>query len=101
MKRLIMLAALTVGLFASGAAYAGEQTVRLAVGNMYCASCPYTVQKSLSAVPGVSKADVSYKDKSAVVTFDDQKTNVQALIDAATKAGYPTKLAAAATPKTQ
>jgi mercuric ion binding protein len=68
---------------------------------MYCAACPWTVKKALSAVPGVTKAEVSYKDKSAVVTFDDQKANVQALIDAVTKAGYPTKLAAAATPKTQ
>jgi mercuric ion binding protein len=65
---------------------------------MYCASCPHIVQKSLSAVPGVSKVVVSYEEKTAVVTFDDQKTNVQALIDAATKAGYPTKLALAATP---
>lgn len=101
MKRLIAIAALAVGLLASGAAYAAEQTVKLAVGNMYCASCPLTVQKSLSAVPGVSKVAVSFKDKSAVVTFDDQKTTVQAFIDAATNAGYPTKLAAAPTTKTQ
>jgi mercuric ion binding protein len=68
---------------------------------MYCASCPLAVKKALSAVPGVIKAEVSYKDKSALVTFDDQKASVQALIDAATNAGYPTKLAAAAAPKTQ
>jgi mercuric ion binding protein len=101
MKGLITLGALAAGLLACGAAYAAEQTVKLAVGNMYCASCPLTVQKSLSAVPGVSKVAVSFKDKSAVVTFDDQKTTVQALIDAATNAGYPTKLAAAPTTKTQ
>lgn len=100
MQRLISLAALGAALVASGTASAGEQTLKLAVGNMYCATCPLTVKKALSAVPGVTKADVSYKDKSAVVTFDDQKATVQALIDAATKAGYPTKLAAAA-PKTQ
>jgi mercuric ion binding protein len=101
MKRLVILVALTAGLLAPGAVLAAEQTVRLAVSNMYCGSCPLTVKKALSAVPGVTKADVSYKDKSAVVTFDDQKANVQALIDAVTKAGYPTKLAAAAAPKTQ
>ena len=101
MKRLITLAALTAGLLLSGAAQAAEQTVKLAVSNMYCAACPLTVKKSLSAVPGVSKVTVSFEQKSAEVTFDNQKANVQALIDAATKAGYPTKLAAAATPKTQ
>ncbi|MGE0854216.1 MAG: mercury resistance system periplasmic binding protein MerP [Hyphomicrobiaceae bacterium] len=101
MKRLVTLLAFAAGFLASGIAVAAERTVTLAVGNMYCASCPLTVKKALSAVPGVIKADVSYKDRSAVVTFDDQKASVQALIDAATKAGYPTKLAAAAAPVTK
>jgi mercuric ion binding protein len=101
MKRLIALAALATGLLASGAAYAGEQTVKLAVSGMYCSACPLTVQKALSAVPGVSKVTVSFEQKSATVSFDDKKTNVQALIKATTNAGYESKLAEAATPKTQ
>jgi periplasmic mercuric ion binding protein len=100
-KHLITLAALAGGLLASGAAYADEQTVQLAVSGMYCATCPLTVKKSLSAVAGVSKVAVSFEQKSATVTFDDKKTNVQALIKATTDAGYATKLAQAATPKTQ
>jgi periplasmic mercuric ion binding protein len=40
-------------------------------------------------VPGVAKAVVSYADKTAVVTFDDAKTAVPALINATTNAGYP------------
>jgi periplasmic mercuric ion binding protein len=43
-------------------------------------------------VPGVSKAVVSYADKTAVVTFDDAKTAVRALITATTNAGYPSAL---------
>jgi periplasmic mercuric ion binding protein len=101
MKRLITLAALATSLLASGAAYAGEQTVQLAVSGMYCGTCPLTVKKSLSAVPGVSKVAVSYEQKSATVTFDDKKTNVQALIKATTDAGYASKLPEAQAPKTQ
>ena len=101
MKPLITLAALAIGLLASSAAYAGEQTVKLAVSGMYCAACPITVQKSLSAVPGVSKVTVSFEQKSATVTFDDKKTDVEALIKATTDAGYASKLAEAAMPKTQ
>jgi mercuric ion binding protein len=41
------------------------------------------------AVPGVSKAVVSYKDKTAVVTYDDSRTDVTALTHATTEAGYP------------
>lgn len=101
MKRLATLAALSIGLLASGAAFAAEQTVTLSVANMSCATCPPTVRKALSAVPGVTKVVVSLEQMSAVVTFDDQKATIAALTAAATNAGYPTKLAAAAATKTQ
>ena len=100
MKRLATLAVLTAGVLTSGTAFPAEQTVKLAVSNMYCATCPHIVEKSLSAVPGVTKVSVSYREKSAVVTFNDEKTNPQDLINAVTGAGYPSKLALA-TPKTQ
>jgi copper chaperone CopZ len=41
---------------------------------------------------GVTKAVVSYADKTAVVTFDDAQTAVPALIAATTNAGYPSAL---------
>jgi mercuric ion binding protein len=78
-----------LSLLASSAALAGEKTVTLRVENMYCSACPITVKSSLEAVPGVAKAVVSYPDKTAVVTFDDAKTAVPALINATTNAGYP------------
>lgn len=75
------------GLLASPTALAGEKTITLTVKNMYCA--PHTVKSSLEAVSGVTKAVVSYKDKTAVVTYDDTKTNANALTAATTNAGYP------------
>ena len=78
-----------VSLLASSAAFAGESTVTLAVQNMYCSACPITVKSSLEAVPGVVRVVVSYPDKTAVVTFDDAKTGIPALIAATTNAGYP------------
>jgi len=82
----------SLSLFASSAALAGEKTVTLRVENMYCSAYPITVKSSLEAVSGVTKAVVSYADKTAVVTFDDAKTALPALIDATTKAGYPSAL---------
>jgi mercuric ion binding protein len=70
-------------------AFAGQKTVTLAVRNMYCAACPAIVKSSLTAVPGVTSVAVSYGRKTAVVTFDDAKTNVSALVTATTNAGYP------------
>ena len=59
---------------------------------MNCATCPITVKKSLENVDGVENAKVTYKPKLAVVSFDDTKTNINALIAATTKAGYPSNL---------
>lgn len=89
MSRLLACAILGLGTMASSAAMAGEQNVTLAVSNMYCAACPHTVKASLEAVSGVSKVVVSYKDKTAIVTYDDAKTDVKALTEATTDAGYP------------
>lgn len=89
MNKLLISAALVASVLASSAALATEKTITLAVTNMYCAACPSIVRKSLEAVPGVSKAVVSYKDKTAIVTFDDTRTDVTALTRATTEAGYP------------
>jgi len=89
MNKLLVSTAFMLGLFTSSVALAAEKTVTLAVQNMYCAACPHTVKASLEAVPGVTKVAVSYKDKTAIVTFDDAKTGVNALTTATTNAGYP------------
>jgi mercuric ion binding protein len=56
---------------------------------MYCADCPFIVKKSLEGIPGVARVAVSFKDKTATVTYDDARTDVKALSAATTNAGYP------------
>ena len=89
MTKLFASVAFGLGLLASSATLASEKIVTLTVQNMYCAACPSTVKKSLEAVPGVVKAIVSYRDKTAVVTYDGTKADVRALTTATTNAGYP------------
>jgi mercuric ion binding protein len=89
MSKLFAAIALAVGVLTSSATFAAEKTIALAVKNMYCADCPFIVRKSLEAVPGVSKAVVSYKEKTAIVTYDDTRVDVTALTRATTEAGYP------------
>src|ERR1700730_3423514 len=79
MLKLLSMAAFGVGLVASSSVLAAEKTVTLAVKNMYCAACPGTVKN----------VAVSAEDKTAVVTFDDSKAEVDALVKATTNAGYP------------
>jgi mercuric ion binding protein len=78
-----------LGLVASSPLLAAERTVTLAVQNMDCAECPFIVRKSLEAVPGVGNVSVSYRDKTAIVSYDDAGADVKALTAATTNAGYP------------
>jgi mercuric ion binding protein len=77
------------GMLASSSAVAAERTITLAVQNMFCADCPFIVKKSLEAVPGVARATVSFKDKTATVAYEDGRADVKSLTDATTNAGYP------------
>ena len=90
-NKLMTSSVFALGLLASSAAFAGEKTVTLSVQNMYCAACPHTVKASLEAVPGVAKVAVSYQEKTAIVTYDDGKTDVKGLTAATTNAGYPSE----------
>jgi periplasmic mercuric ion binding protein len=89
MIRYLVSTIFALGLIGCSAALAAERTVTLAVQNMFCAACPHTVKSSLQSVPGVKAVSVSYEDKTAVVTFDDAKANVEALTTATRNAGYP------------
>ena len=57
--------------------WAATQTVTLSVPGMTCSTCPITVKKAISKVEGVSKIDVTFETREAVVTFDDAKGTAQ------------------------
>ena len=75
--------------FAAASAPAAPRQVTLTVPTMDCATCPVTIRVALLKVPGVSKAVVSYKHRTAQVFFDDAKADVAALTRATEGAGYP------------
>jgi periplasmic mercuric ion binding protein len=89
MNKLPAFVAVIAGVLAASAAVAAEKTITLAVQHMTCAACPRTVKASLQRVPGVTNVVVSAEDKTAVVTYDDSKAQVDALVRATTNAGYP------------
>jgi mercuric ion binding protein len=87
MKKLLALAA-ALSMLASPV-WAALQTVTLAVPGMTCPVCPITVKKALTRVDGVTKTEVNFDKRQAVVTYDDAKTNVETLTKATADAGYP------------
>ncbi len=92
MKTLLKTVTLAATLIAAGSALADQQTVTLAVKNMTCASCPYIVKQSLVAVLGVSDVKVLFKNKIAIVTFEDSTTTITALTAATTNNGFPSEV---------
>lgn len=85
-------AALVILLLLAAPAWSATKTVTLSVPSMDCPVCPITVKKSLSKVQGVSKTEVSFERREAIVSFDDTQTSVETLIKATTNAGYPSTL---------
>lgn len=72
--------------------YTAPQTTTLDVPGMNCAACPLTVKTALSRVDGVSEVKVSYKDKQAIVIYDDEITDPDSLTKATANAGYPSSV---------
>ena len=58
------------------------RTVTLDVQGMDCAGCVLGVRTVLKRLPGVSKAEVTYETRRAVVTYDPAKVTVEQMIAA-------------------
>lgn len=64
------------------------QTVRLSITGMHCASCVQTIQKALSRLPGVAKANVNLATEEATAMFDPERVDRNDLVRAVEGAGY-------------
>ena len=93
MNKPLSAAAIAAAILINGHALAAQRSVTLAVDGMTCVSCPYIVKQTLAGVPGVSDVTVSFPRKTAVVTFDDGKTNASELTAATTtNIGFPSRV---------
>ncbi len=94
LQRILLALALTGGFH--GPAMPAETVVdrslrqaTLAVENMSCALCKYTVENALRQVEGVRSAEVDMEKAVAGVTYDPAKVRIDALVKAVSDAGYP------------
>jgi mercuric transport protein len=88
-------------------AFAGEtggsaaiSQVTLSVRNITCAACSVTVKKGLTRVDGVKDAKVTSIPPQAMVTYDPAKVRVEQLVEATTKAGFPSTFRMSKRPRT-
>jgi periplasmic mercuric ion binding protein len=93
MKKHLIGAGLIWMLLGGTAVFAAEQTVKLDIQGMSCPSCPYQVESALKGVDGVISAKASLLKGSAVVKYDDAKTDIAALKKATEDVGFPSSLA--------
>ncbi len=67
-------------------------TITLNIGGMTCGGCVNSVTKVLENLNGVEKADVSLENAHAVITYDADKIQTAALIEAVEDAGFDASL---------
>lgn len=60
----------------------------LKIGGMTCSGCVNSVTRALTAVPGVTRADVDLAAARATVTYDAAKTSPAALRAVIEAAGF-------------
>jgi copper chaperone CopZ len=71
-----------------GGINAPAERVVIGVEGMYCDSCAAGIKAMLKRTPGVISAEVSYKQKEAVVEYDSQKTTPEKIVEAINNLGY-------------
>lgn len=72
----------------SGSAIAAETTTTLKVSGWHCGGCGNRTAKAIKALDGVADATSDVKAKTLTVTYDDEKTNTDAVEEAITALKY-------------
>ena len=64
------------------------QTLKMNVSGMTCGNCSRSVERKLSATPGVSKATVDLVNACATVDYDAAVVKPETLADAVRQLGF-------------
>ena len=80
MRKILVLALLVAASYA-------DKKIEILVPSMHCPLCTAIVRKAALSVEGVKKADVSLKERKAVIRADD-KVDEKELLKAVDATGY-------------
>ncbi|WP_340818394.1 heavy metal translocating P-type ATPase [Methanolobus sp. WCC4] len=64
------------------------RTITADIGEMTCATCAQTVERSLSSIPGVQKANVNFAASKATISYDPSAASVDDMKAAVHDSGY-------------
>ena len=79
---LVFIMALTI------VSFAGEKKVEIKIDGMTCTGCVNKVKTSLEKADGVKSAEFSLKNSSAVILYDDSRTDESSLKKAINSTGF-------------
>jgi Cu+-exporting ATPase len=65
-----------------------KEKISIPLTGMSCASCAATVEKAISEIAGVSKANVNLASEKASMEYDPDKVKVETIIKAVSQSGY-------------
>ena len=86
--RLVLLAALLFGAWATTDAKPVKKTVTFNVETMHCENCKQKIERNLAYEKGVLDLKINLEKKTVAVTYDIAKTDEKKLADALKKLGY-------------
>jgi Cu+-exporting ATPase len=67
---------------------AEEGKLTFAIQGMHCASCAGTIEKKLSALPGMRSVRINFAEDTGTVEFDSEKLGRDEIFEAVREAGY-------------
>ncbi len=85
MKKIILMAST---LLMTQITWAKSQKACFKVEGMTCTACTVTMKVAINTLDGISDIDVSLKKKSAVVDYDDSKTDSVKIKEKIDSVGY-------------
>ena len=65
-----------------------NQTQLIKIDGMTCGGCVASVYNATADIDGLDDRSIELIDNQATVTFDDSKTNVEAIVSAIEDAGF-------------
>jgi periplasmic mercuric ion binding protein len=95
-KSLLFALTTSASLMVAAPSMSAEQTARIEVTGLFCASCPYIAAQAINSIESAKIVDGFYDPNSQlaqfVVQYDDTLTTLADLVKATDQYGYPARL---------
>lgn len=68
------------------------KTLKIKINGMHCASCAKVIAMDLEEVDGVEKVEIDEVTKLGEISFDENKTSEEKIIESIKNSGYEAQL---------